>query len=95
MLLIVNELVGIGIEDKLHKFDQNSYVHLRVFFFFNHKIGRSFLFIDFISTIIFLYYTSELYYVFFLVTNKFTSVSVLSVLSLKIKLSYKMVSCTF
>lgn len=65
MSLIVNELVGIGIEDKLHKFDQNSYVHLRVFFFFNHKIGRSFLFIDFISIIIFLYYTSELYYVFF------------------------------
>lgn len=53
MLLIVNELVRIGIEDKLHKFDQNSYVHLRVFFFFNHKIGRTFLFIDFISIIIF------------------------------------------
>ena len=58
MLLIVNELVGIGIEDKLHKFDQNSYVYLRVFFFFNHKIGRSFLFIDFISVI--------MYYVIFL-----------------------------
>ena len=62
--LIVNELVGIGIEDKLHKFDQNSYVHLRVFFFFNHKIGRSFLFIDFISIIIFLYYKSS-YIMFF------------------------------
>ena len=62
--LIVNELVGIGIEDKLHKFDQNSYVHLRVFFFFNHKIGRSFLFIDFIS-IIFFYAIHPSYIMFF------------------------------